>query len=490
MFLLINGAGAVCAEGMSKEDLQAVGRLEEDAEARAGVGNADYARLRLTDVWKHATGRGVNVAIFDYTGVNPYDPAIRPNVKGVYDARTGSTSWGDVYDGSSSHGTNCAKSLLGVAPGVNLYIVKLSYESNVIDGLSWARSKGCRVVSFSGWTYKNFDQEEYNAIQEAYTAAKSVLLCASGGNTGKKEYHYPASHTNTLCVGAATYSAGQNQYVVIPKGTYNDRMDLVAPGSSTSGAAPVAAGTAALLFQAKPAMTARECHNILRNTALDLGIKGKDLRYGYGLIQPYKALEKIKNIGATSVPVKKDTKVYAKSLKISNKKLDLYVGQSKKLTCKRMPSNSRDKITWSSSRSSVASVDARGKVKAKNVGDAVITAKTAKGVKAICKVTVYPAMVNGQIQNYKNGKVLHGRLLSKWKRNAKATGYIVQIATDKNFTRNLKSKKITRNKTVSYEFTGLKKGRGYYWRIRSYKNKGGYVYYSGWVSTSSPVYVR
>lgn len=116
------------------------------------------------------------------------------------------------------------------APGVNLYIVKLSYESNVIDGLRWARSKGCRVVSFSGWTYKKFDREEYNAIQEAYTAATSALLCASGGNTGKKEYHYPASHTNTLCVGAATYSAGQNQYVVIPRGTYNDRMDLVAPG--------------------------------------------------------------------------------------------------------------------------------------------------------------------------------------------------------------------------------------------------------------------
>ena len=354
-----------------------------------------------------------------------------------------------------------------------MYIVKLSYESNVIDGLRWARSKGCRVVSFSGWTYKKFDREEYNAIQEAYTAATSALLCASGGNTGKKEYHYPASHTNTLCVGAATYSAGQNQYVVIPRGTYNDRMDLVAPGGTTSAAAPVAAGTAALLFQAKPSMTARERHSILRNTALDLGTKGRDPRYGYGLIQPYKALKK----------------VYTKSLKLSSQKLDLYTGKSKKLTCKRLPSNSKDKITWSSSRPSVASVDAKGKVRAKNVGDAVITAKTAKGVKATCKVTVHPAKVGGQVQNHQNGKALHGRHLSKWNRNAKATGYIDEIAKDKNFTRNLKSKKMTLNKTVSYQFTGLKKGREYYWRIRAYKNKCGYVYYSGWAPTSSPVYI-
>ena len=370
-----------------------------------------------------------------------------------------------------------------------MYIVKLSYESNVIDGLRWARSKGCRVVSFSGWTYKKFDREEYNAIQEAYTAATSALLCASGGNTGKKEYHYPASHTNTLCVGAATYSAGQNQYVVIPRGTYNDRMDLVAPGGTTSAAAPVAAGTAALLFQAKPSMTARERHSILRNTALDLGTKGRDPRYGYGLIQPYKALKKVKNIGATSVPVKKDTKVYTKSLKLSSQKLDLYTGKSKKLTCKRLPSNSKDKITWSSSRPSVASVDAKGKVRAKNVGDAVITAKTAKGVKATCKVTVHPAKVGGQVQNHQNGKALHGRLLSKWKRNAKATGYNVEKATEKKFTRKIKIKKMTRKKTMSYQFTGLKKGREYYWRIRAYKNKCGYVYYSGWAPTSSPVYI-
>ncbi len=84
-------------------------------------------------------------------------------------------------------------------------------------------------------------------------------------------------------VGAATYDANKKQYVVIPKGTYNDRIDLVAPGGSTSAAAPFAAGTAALLFQANPSLTAKHCRDILRKTALDLGEKGKDYHYGYRL---------------------------------------------------------------------------------------------------------------------------------------------------------------------------------------------------------------
>lgn len=383
IFLFVMNMEMACA---AEVDLQKFDLSEEEisSEEQAGAGTADYNRLRLNDVWKHVTGKGVNVAILDYSGANPYDPAIRPNVKGVYNVRTGSTNWSDVYDGSSSHGTHCAKNLLGVAPKVNLYIVKISYESEVLAGLEWAQSKKCRVASMSGWTYKTFHQEEYNAIQNLYAAAdNSILLCASGGNTGKHEYHYPASHDNTLCVGAATYSAGQ--YTVIPKGTYNDKMDIVAPGSTTSAAAPVAAGTAALLFQAKPSMTARQCHQILRSTALDLGTKGKDLRYGYGLIQPYKALAKVKNISAQNT----SAKTYATSLKLSKQKVRLQAGKSIKLTCKRVPSKSKDKIIWSSSRKNVATVNANGRVTAKRSGETIITAKTARNVKATCKIIVY-----------------------------------------------------------------------------------------------------
>ena len=45
-------------------------------------------------------------------------------------------------------------------------------------------------------------------------------------------------------------------------------------------------------------------------------------------------------------------------------------------------------VTWSSSNAKVASVNANGKVTAKKNGTANITAKTANGKTATCKVTV------------------------------------------------------------------------------------------------------
>ncbi len=70
--------------------------------------------------------------------------------------------------------------------------------------------------------------------------------------------------------------------------------------------------------------------------------------------------------------------------KISSKKLTLTVGSQKKLKVK----GTTKKITWKSSKKTVASVTKKGVVTAKTAGTAVITAKI-KGGKALkCKVTV------------------------------------------------------------------------------------------------------
>lgn len=73
----------------------------------------------------------------------------------------------------------------------------------------------------------------------------------------------------------------------------------------------------------------------------------------------------------------------AASVKISSRKATLIKGQSKTLKI----SGTKSKVTWSSSKKSVATVDAKGNVKAVGPGTAVITAKT--GTKsAKCTVTV------------------------------------------------------------------------------------------------------
>lgn len=434
--------------------------------------------MKNSSAWKYATGKGVNVAIID-GGADLYDSAITSRIKGVYNAKTGSTRWADVHNSAETHGTNCAKNLLKVAPNVNLYIIKAGgtsyiYTDQVIKGIQWAKSKKCRVISVS-FGGSSFNQDEYNAIQSLYTGAYSGLVCASGGNSGRNEHHYPASFDNTLSVGAATYNSSQKKYVVIPKGTYNDKIDLVAPGGTTSAAAPFAAGAAALLFQAKPSLTASECRNILRSTALDLGAKGKDPHYGYGLIQPYKALKKLLNI---TTP--------AKSVRLSSKTAALYAGKTKKLTYKLTPSSSKEKVTWRSSNSKVASVSASGLVKAKAPGNATITVKTAGGKKATCKITVRPARISAKISNRTSaGKKLSKKLLVTWKRDSKVTGYQVQISTNKKFTQNTVKKVIKSNRTTSKTFSGLKKGRKYYVRIRSYKKINSKTTYYGRWSTGT-----
>ena len=64
------------------------------------------------------------------------------------------------------------------------------------------------------------------------------------------------------------------------------------------------------------------------------------------------------------------------------------VGQSFTLKCTPTPSSAYKVCTWSSSNSTVASVDSNGKVTSKKEGTAKITAKTYNGLTATCNVTV------------------------------------------------------------------------------------------------------
>ena len=69
--------------------------------------------------------------------------------------------------------------------------------------------------------------------------------------------------------------------------------------------------------------------------------------------------------------------------------LTLDTGKTSNLKATVYPSNAANKkCTWSSSNTSVATVDSNGKVTAKKAGTATITVKTSNGKTATCKVTV------------------------------------------------------------------------------------------------------
>ena len=98
---------------------------------------------------------------------------------------------------------------------------------------------------------------------------------------------------------------------------------------------------------------------------------------------------------ATCLVTVKPDGVAVTGVSLNKSTLSLVVGGSETLVATVSPSDATDKsVTWSSDKTSVATVDANGKVEAKAVGEANITVTTKDGGKtASCKVTVTAAEV-------------------------------------------------------------------------------------------------
>ncbi len=116
----------------------------------------------------------------------------------------------------------------------------------------------------------------------------------------------------------------------------------------------------------------------------------------------------------------------------------------------------------------------------KFVGKAVITIKAASNnnYNAISKkITITVNPTGTKVTSLKNNK--KNSFLLKWSKNTLVTGYEIQYATNKSFSKAIK-KKITKAGTKSYQSSKLKNKRTYYVRIRTYKRVNGVSYYSGW----------
>ena len=107
------------------------------------------------------------------------------------------------------------------------------------------------------------------------------------------------------------------------------------------------------------------------------------------------------------------------SVALNKTTLTLDIGKTSNLRATVYPSNaSNKKCTWSSSNSSVATVDGNGKVTAKASGTATITVKTSNGKTATCKVTVN--LPTPQITSLANTT---GGIKISWNKVSGAYGY-------------------------------------------------------------------
>ena len=171
-------------------------------------------------------------------------------------------------------------------------------------------------------------------------------------------------------------------------------------------------------------------------------------------------------VSSTVTPVQKKTQsITVKDIAKTYGNKAFYIGAK---------TSGNGKLTYTSSDTKIATVDKDGKVTIKGCGRTTITIKAAETNKfraAEKKITITIKPKQQKISSLKSTKAK--TITVKWKKDSKATGYILQYSTNKSFKKNVKTVTISSNKTTSKKISSLKAGKKYYVRICSYKKSSG-----------------
>nr|WP_242999813.1 leucine-rich repeat protein [Ruminococcus bromii] len=169
------------------------------------------------------------------------------------------------------------------------------------------------------------------------------------------------------------------------------------------------------------------------------------------------------------------------SVLLNKTSLTLDVGKSYTLTKTVSPSDAVTSYTWSSSNTSVVTVDGNGKVTAKKTGTATITVKTSNGKTATCKVTVKSNLPTPSVSSLTN--TASGIKLS-WKKIDGAYGYRVYQKTSNGW------KRIKDTTATSYTDSAVSANQTKTYTIRCIDKNGNTVSgynLKGWSKKYTPV---
>ena len=285
-------------------------KLQQDPALAARTTGGDPSqyvvdKLRLVDVHRIAIGSNVLVAVID-SEIDGKHPELAGAVVDEFDAIGN-------HDKPHVHGTGMAgaiaahRRLIGIAPGVRLLAIH-AFSSNGTDsaqatsdhilmGIDWAISKGAQIInmSFAGPD----DPMLQLALQKAHD--KGVVLIAAAGNQGPKSAPlYPAADPNVIAVTATNAKdqllaqANQGSYVAVAA----PGVDVLEPApnggfqvtTGTSVAAAHVSGIAALLLDRDPTLDAAAIRDVLTSSARHHTANGRDDQFGWGEVDPYRAL--------------------------------------------------------------------------------------------------------------------------------------------------------------------------------------------------------
>lgn len=264
-------------------------------------------KLQLEQVHRLASGKNVTVAVID-SEADKQHTELQGQISEQFNAV------GEA-EKAHSHGTamvgaiSSRDRLLGVAPGAKILAVRAFSESqqsaegttyNILKSIDWAVSQGARVInmSFAGPRDPSLER----TLKKAYD--QGVVLIAAAGNAGPKSPPlYPGADPSVIAVTAT--DVGDRGFKMANQGPYvsvaSPGVDVLAPApqesyqmsTGTSIATAHVSGVVALMLERDPTLKPADVRRILEATATDLGPKGKDTQFGWGLVNPQKALQMV-----------------------------------------------------------------------------------------------------------------------------------------------------------------------------------------------------
>jgi membrane-anchored mycosin MYCP len=299
-----------------------------------GVASAESVRaqqwhlgyLRIPEAQRITTGEDVTVAVID-SGVDATNPDLSGQVVlGACAAHPGPRGDQEPTEDFNGHGTAMAGDIaakggddghtLGVAPGVRIMpfcidgtnVDQYVAEQEVSQGIIYATDHGASVINMSLGSSRPTSSGLQRAV--GYALAHNVVVIASAGNVaeGATSVADVARIPGVVAVTGVTRTGGfwsgsaqgPEAGIAAPavditstdstQKTDKPNTSAYATGSGTSDAAAIVSGVVALIRAKYPTLDAVNVINRLVKTADDKGAPGRDPQYGYGVVDPVRAL--------------------------------------------------------------------------------------------------------------------------------------------------------------------------------------------------------
>lgn len=300
-------------------------------------------RIRAQMVWQALgiDGTGVVVASMD-TGVDWQHPDLQAayrgyNTKGlpIHLGNWYSTTDEDyIYPGDGhGHGTHTTATMVGqngvgVAPGAKWIAVKIfhnqgyTFDSWIHDAFQWIMAPAgdpnlAPDVVNGSWGNDIPEDQTLREDIQLLRAAGIVPVFAVGNNGPEpRSLGSPASYPEVVAVGALDQDGEVARFSARGPSPWGEiKPEVVAPGTGvrsavpgggrqawngTSMATPHVSGVVALMLQADPTLTPDKIEEILKSTATPIGKTAPNNDAGWGLVDAYRAVASVMNVGFLS----------------------------------------------------------------------------------------------------------------------------------------------------------------------------------------------